>query len=67
MRYIKLSQGKQAIVDEEDFERVNQFKWCFDGRYAVRNSPRNYYKRTRIYMHNFITPHSKETEIDHIN
>ena len=28
MQQIKLTQGKFAMVDDEDFERVNQFKWC---------------------------------------
>ena len=27
MKKIKLSRGKSAIIDDEDFERVSQFKW----------------------------------------
>ena len=28
MREISLTQGKVAIVEDEDFKRLNQFKWC---------------------------------------
>lgn len=27
-RFIPLTQGKNAIVDVEDFERISQFNWC---------------------------------------
>ena len=37
MRWIKLSQGKFTIVDDEDFEWLNQWKWyCSKKGYAVR-------------------------------
>lgn len=28
MERINLTQGQFALVDDEDFERLNQFKWC---------------------------------------
>lgn len=63
MKYLILSQGKQAIIDDEDFEFLNQRKWSFrsDG-YAVGRD-----KGKLVRLHRFImrTPNGMLT--DHIN
>ncbi len=68
MKKIKLSQGKCALVDDEDFEYLIQWKWSLssDG-YAVRNTTKNNEKRTTLRMHRVInkTPYGFET--DHKN
>ena len=54
MKEIILTQGKVALVDDEDFEKVTQFKWC-----AVRDR-KTWYAVRRIgrglmRMHQFIS------------
>lgn len=45
MKLVPLTQGKFAMVDDEDYERVMQFKWCAHKVrkkfYAVRNTEGN--------------------------
>lgn len=55
MKRIVLTQGKVALVDDEDFERLNQFKWYAKKHrntfYAGRNSPWINGKHYQIMMH----------------
>lgn len=55
MKEIKLTKGKSALVDDEDFDELNKYKWHFktDG-YAARNFRLYRGKRTTIRMHQFI-------------
>jgi len=67
-RLIKLTQGQYAIVDQQDFETLNQSKWCaakdYDTFYAIRYARINN-KNTTIKMHRQIM-NAKENEIvDH--
>lgn len=59
---IPLTKGKVALVDEEDFEKLNNHKWCFDGNYAQR---REFGKSIR--MHTQLMNPPKGREVDHIN
>jgi hypothetical protein len=58
MRQIKLTKGKFALVDDEDFEWISVWKWhaIIDrGRwYAVRMTRDERYKRKRLLMHRLI-------------
>ena len=72
MKKIKLTKGKYTIVDNEDFEYLNQWKWFFkDTGYAVRSEYMklgiNRYKRWRVYMHRVINNTPDNLQTDHIN
>jgi hypothetical protein len=68
---IKLTQGKVAIVDDEDFEYLNQFKWQAHKNgnkfYAVTSLLINNKYRTKM-MHRLIANNkNKKMHTDHIN
>lgn len=73
MKKIKLTQGKYALVDNKDFEYLNQWKWfAYNSRgkfYARRNSFNQQTKKQYvIHMHKVIMVKiPKGKEIDHIN
>lgn len=66
MREIVLSQGKVALVDAEDYERISQFKWNFNGRYAKRTVLVDG-KYITIMLHNFIMNTPEGMVVDHID
>lgn len=72
-KQIPLTQGQVAIVDDEDFERVNQFKWCAQWNkytksyYAVKNTTIAKGKRIIEGMHCFIIGVSDGKQVDHID
>ncbi len=80
MKKISLSQGKVALVDDEDFAKLNLYKWyASEGNkswYAVRNKTLNPKPRgskvkgvkrirVKIRMHNVIMNPSKDEIVHH--
>ena len=66
MKKIKLTQGKFALVDDEDFEKVNAYKWCFL-RYARRTIYKNGIKKNWFLHWDIIGQPERGFEVDHIN
>jgi len=64
---ILLTQGRVAIVDDEDFERLSRWKWHYDKGYAVRMSSALLGRRKPILMHREILNTPEEMETDHVN
>jgi len=64
---IALTRGKFALVDDEDYDWLMQWKWNYhsDG-YATRMSGGRL-NRQKILMHRVIMNAPDNTEVDHIN
>ena len=67
MKFIPLTQGRVAVVDDADYERLFQHKWCYcesNGGYAMRNSPRINGQHHSILMHREVlgTPEGFDTD-----
>jgi hypothetical protein len=67
MRKIKLTQGKYALVDNEDFEELNKHKWCFSDGYVRRSIQISKSKQGHIYMHRVIMCCPKNKQVDHVD
>lgn len=66
MKYIELTQGKRAIVDDEDYEELSKCKW-----YAYTDGY-NWYAGHKVNkriasMHRTVMKTSPDMETDHIN
>lgn len=62
MKKIPLTQGKFAIVDDNDYEWISQCKWYFHKGYAKRQL-----HREKLFMHRIIAHSPSDMETDHKN
>jgi len=71
MAEIVLTQGKVALVDDEDFSYLNQYKWYAvkaEGRYYARRAlPKVGEKQDHILMHQALLKCPKGKETDHVD
>ena len=66
MKEIPLTQGKVTLVDDEDFEYLNQWKWYYDNCGYARRSI-HVPDQGAILMHRAIVQTPDDMETDHIN
>ena len=65
MKTIPITKNKYVIVDDEDFEYLNQWKWHLsDSGYAVRGINKN---NKKFRMHREINKTPEGLDTDHIN
>lgn len=72
MKKIKLTQNKYTIVDDENFNHLNIFKWLVSKkshRYYAGRTVWNKKTKTKrmVYMARYILNASKNKVVDHIN
>lgn len=72
MKRIPLTQGKFSIIDDEDYNELNKYKWFAQNTgnswRAGRNTARDKNgKQKRIFMSRFIMNCPKGLQVDHLN
>lgn len=73
MKEIPLTQGKVALVDDEDYDYLNQWKWyankCPDGNYYVIRGVwlKGQNKEIKVMMHRAIMNTPFGMQVDHID
>ncbi len=69
MKKISLTQGKYAIVDDEDFEYLSQWKWCVDkttyGTFIAVRWDKNH--KSNMRLHRLVVDAPDGMQVDHIN
>lgn len=70
---LPLTQGKYALIDDEDYPRLKDFRWCFhriEG-YAIATvygvHPTRPRGQTTLVMHRLVLNAPKGTMVDHVN
>jgi len=67
MKKILLTRGMVTMVDDEDFEQMNQWKWyCSASGYATRDVGGRKNKR-HVWMHRLLNNTPEGLRTDHIN
>ena len=65
MKTLKLSTGEIVFVDDEDFEKLNKFRWYRWSRKGCSYAIGRMGGRRMLKMHNVVTPPPLGREVDH--
>lgn len=71
-RVIELTQGFVAIIDAEDFRKVNRYSWRVHRSAGTKKKPGKPYARAcikgkQVYLHRFVMEAEPEVQVDHRN
>lgn len=64
MKEIPLTQGKVALVDDEDYPQLSDIAWYCHRGYAVTSI---FSRKTTVLMHRLILLPPEKLQVDHIN
>jgi len=64
---VELSQGKTAIVSDQDYDRVSRYTWHTFRIHRTWYVATNGINGKRTYLHRFIMQANPGAEVDHIN
>src|ERR1700677_203384 len=73
MQQIKLTQGKIAVLDDDDYERLRNFKWFYRGErngnlgYAVRHGKKPIDPTGTVYLHREVMKPEPGLEVIFLN
>jgi len=67
MKRISLTQGRFALVDNEDFNWLNQWNWCVNSENMVMRGKTINGRLKMIVMHRLIMQPPADLQIDHKN
>lgn len=63
LKTITLTQGKVALIDDEDYERISKHNWCYNR--AINTAERAGHAKSTILMHREVMNAPANSEVDH--
>src|SRR5947209_9538506 len=67
MKMLELTQGRVAIIDDEDYERVIRHQWHFTKQGYAAGWVAASGRREKVLLHRFILAAPENINVDHVN